>query len=191
MRRADASHWHRPLLARWSPAANCRQPCPRPSPAGRFAGEDTTCGGAAPQPSCAALKAQFYVNAGAIQVRCCCAAAAAVHLLAAGARSDPLLTRCPTSPPLSCPCPRLPRQLYQRYARTLVERVNTVNGRLYREDPTIWCAGLRYVLRGAAACMHIMLACTWRGPPVSAPDTRVPSSPSALPLSWRAGAGTS
>ena len=30
------------------------------------------------------------------------------------------------------------QQLYQQYASTLANRVNTVNGRTYKNDPTIW-----------------------------------------------------
>lgn len=30
-------------------------------------------------------------------------------------------------------------QYYQQYAQLLIERINTVNGRVYKDDPTIWC----------------------------------------------------
>jgi hypothetical protein len=31
-------------------------------------------------------------------------------------------------------------QLYKAYVTTLTNRVNSINGRLYKQDPTIWCA---------------------------------------------------
>lgn len=42
---------------------------------------------------------------------------------------------------LPCPAPHLAPvllQYYQQYVQLIIERTNTVNGRVYKDDPTIW-----------------------------------------------------
>lgn len=67
------------------------------------------------------------------------------------------------------------KQMYKAHLRTFTSRVNTINGRKYSEDPTIyywnllneprWCAGRACKLAGPphAACLGCLRVHCWAG----------------------------
>lgn len=141
------------------------RPVPPARPTRRFAGVYNPtvtgpCSGST-TPTCDQLKAQFFSNPAAIAVR-----AAVGKRLARAAASQPAAQPPAVQPPaalagfVGLPPTALPvlarpavlsllsLQYYQQYATALANRVNSINGRVYKDDPTLWWVGVLQRLAG-------------------------------------------